>query len=581
MENLTTPEMREFDASCPAENWFLYWKTSSSLWEAKLREYQGVSPILVPIFWALHSDYVDHFDFGDQRPETNLKRLSDIARSLKQPIVFVVPITPAPFLTNGGVPSYLARQLSENQEQLAVSVVDSTDMINKIYSFYEPKVFQAYRKFVYQLGQYFSRAGISDPIYSLSCHRIEGGHIVSFFKDYSRSFRDGFSRYLKQIQDTEEERVRRLSQDAEGIKELKHEYSLLISSLYHDAAKEALAGNWRGVIPTCLIGGSSVDLFRRSFDQWDHEFDYFHPLMKSIVHGMYPSSILLGGKIKRKALGKALKDTVNQSFVREMLEDDYYSDESSLSYSPLVFFELSDGGQGHFSFERAMDQSGLTHFFETQFPWSYHISQEFNFELDDLENRKVYFFFGERIDDNGIKQILKLFMSGQRIFIDMHGISESVVKKFEYFLVENEIKKEQVNYISPVLKASLGEGLIITFDRSKLAQTSLIKRKGFWDTMIGYLDVKHMLIDSDADVQYFWMRRAANSFELSYEEIRRVHVYNPTSYKKKMRFKSTTGFAFLRSVDERHVELKSTPIGIELMLLPGGSITLDFGYFEP
>ena len=99
--------------------------------------------------------------------------------------------------------------------------------------------------------------------------------------------------------------------------------------------------------------------------------------------------------------------------------------------------------------------------------------------------------------------------------------------------------------------------------------------------MIGYLDVKHMLIDSDADVQYFWMRRAANSFELSYEEIRRVHVYNPTSYKKKMRFKSTTGFAFLRSVDERHVELKSTPIGIELMLLPGGSITLDFVYFEP
>ena len=159
-------------------------------------------------------------------------------------------------------------------------------------------------------------------------------------------------------------------------------------------------------------------------------------------------------------------------------EDYYYSDESSLSYSPLVFFELSDGGQGHFSFERAMDQSGLTHFFETQFPWSYHISQEFNFELDDLENRKVYFFFGERLDDNGIKQILKLFMSGQRIFIDMHGISESVVKKFEYFLVENEIKKEQVNYISPVLKASLGEGLIITFDRSKLAQTSLIRYIG-------------------------------------------------------------------------------------------------------
>ena len=99
--------------------------------------------------------------------------------------------------------------------------------------------------------------------------------------------------------------------------------------------------------------------------------------------------------------------------------------------------------------------------------------------------------------------------------------------------------------------------------------------------MVSYLDVKHMQVDQDTDVQYFWMKRAANSFELSYEEIRRVHVYNPTSYKKKMRFKSTSGFAFLRSIDEKFVELKSTPIGIELTLMPGGSITIDFGYFEP
>ena len=131
------------------------------------------------------------------------------------------------------------------------------------------------------------------------------------------------------------------------------------------------------------------------------------------------------------------------------------------------------------------------------------------------------------------------------------------------------------------MKASLGEGLVITYDRQRLAQTSLLKRKGFWQTMVSYLELKHMQVDQDSDVQFFWMKRAANSFELSYEEIRRVHVYNPTSYKKKMRFKSTAGFAFLRSVDEKFVEIKSTPIGIELLMMPGGSITIDFGCFEP
>lgn len=581
MENLTTPEMRDFDASCPAENWFLYWKTSSSLWETKLRDYQGVSPIIVPIFWALHSDYQDHYDFGHQKPETNLRRLSEIARSLGVKIVFAIPVSPAPFLTNGGVPSYLARQLSENQERLAVTVIDSVQMVNKVYSFYDPKVFQAYRKFVFQLGSYFSQAGISEAIYGLNCHRIEGGHIVSYFKDYSKSFQDGFARYIKQIKDSEPEKVQGLSHDEDSLVELKHEYSLLISSLYLDAAKETLAGNWRGELSTCLLGGSSVDLFRRSFDQWDHENDYFMPLMKSIVHGVYPSSILLDSKIKSKALGKALKDTVNQTFVRSLLDDDYYSDDSSLSYSPLVFFELNDWGEGHFSFENAMQESGLSHFFNSEYPWSYHISREYKQEFDDLENRKVFFFFGERLDQNGIKQILKLFMSGQRIFLDTHMMSDEVASKFRYFLVENEIKTEQVNYISPVMKASLGEGLVITYDRQKLAQTSLLKRKGFWQTMVSYLELKHMQVDQDSDVQFFWMKRAANSFELSYEEIRRVHVYNPTSYKKKMRFKSTAGFAFLRSVDEKFVEIKSTPIGIELLMMPGGSITIDFGCFEP
>ena len=61
---LTSPDMKEYDSVFPGENWFLYWKTSPSLWESKLREYSGPSPIFVPIYWGYHTDFEGDLDFG-------------------------------------------------------------------------------------------------------------------------------------------------------------------------------------------------------------------------------------------------------------------------------------------------------------------------------------------------------------------------------------------------------------------------------------------------------------------------------------------------------------------------------------
>lgn len=581
MENLTTPEIKEYDASLPGENWFFYWRTSSSLWEAKLKEYQGPTPLFVPINWAFHSEYSDFYDFGEQKPETNLARLSQIAANLGKPIIFLVPITPTPFMVNSGVPSYLARNLSENQDKVALAAFDSSSQLNKVFSYYDPKIFQAFRKFTYNLNSYFSRTGVTNSIYGLVTNRVEEGHIVSYFKDHSKVFEEGFNRYLKQIQDTEPEKIERLKNDAVYVKDLKHEYSLLISSLYLNGAEETLAAGWKGQIEICLLGGNSEDLFRRGFDSWESQDAYFEPLFKSVVYGVYPCSALLPARVKDRALEKALQDINTSRMVNSMLQEEFYSEDSSMSYSPLTYFEFADGGEGHFSFERAMEQSGLAHFFENEYPWSYNIRKEFQFEFDDLDTRKVYFFFGERLDQKSLNLILKLFMNGQKIFLDICHLDEKLAQKYESFLVENDITVEKINYLSLVTKASLGEGLILTFNRRSLGENSLIKRKGFWETMINYLDIKHMKVDCDQGVHYFWKARAANSYELNYEEIRRVFLYNPTSYKRKVQLKSSSFLAFIKSVDERNVAVKSTPIGIEILMYPGASVALDFGYFEP
>ena len=257
-----------------------------------------------------------------------------------------------------------------------------------------------------------------------------------------------------------------------------------------------------------------------------------------------------------------------------------YSDEFSLSFQPLVFFQLIDGGVGHFSFEHSMDESGLKYYFEKQFPWSFKITHEFNTPIEDMDERAVYFFCGRRLNQELFNKVLRLFMNGFKVFLDIADLDIEFERKLEVFFTENDLKTESINYISPVVKASLGEGLIITYDSQKLSSTSLIKRSNFWDTMIKFLGVKHLEVQTEEGVHHFWKTRSSNTYELSYEEIRRVSFYNPTSYKKKAHIVSSANFAFIKTIDQMNVEVKSTPIGIDLNLLPGSSVTLDFGYFE-
>lgn len=580
MQQLTTPKLKTNDAVLPGENWFFYWKTSPSLWEEKLKDYQGTNPIFVPINWALHSEYSDHFDFGQTKPETDLMRLLSCAKSLGKEIVFLIPISPTPFMSNGGIPSYLARNLSVNKEGLAMAVLDNNLNINRIYSFYDPRIFQAYRKFVRQLGQYFTQCGNSAAVYGLDCMRIEGGHIVSYFKDHSQVFDGGFNRYIKQLQDSEPEKVERLISEPAYEKHLKLEYYVLIKNLYIDAAKEFLAGSFGGIVKTCMLGGNSLDLFRRSRDLWESEQDYFTPLMKCVVNDVFPCTVLLSDRMKQASLGKAFDDIIDTTLVKTQLDDDYYSDESSLSFQPLVFFQLSDGGEGHFSFEQKMKDSGLKYYFEREFPWSYKIKKDFSTDIEDMDEKSIYFFFGERLNQKSFNKVLQFFMNGYRVFLDVSGLAKELHQRLDIFLTENSIKTEKINYISPVLKASLGEGLLISYDSTKLHSTSLVKRAGFWDTMIKYLNVKHLNVNAEEGVHFFWKTRSSNTYELNYEEIRRVSFYNPTSYKKKSQIASSPNFAFIKTVDQVNVDVKSTPIGIDLILLPGASVTLDFGYFE-
>lgn len=577
---LTTPELKTYDTVFPGETWFLYWRTSPSLWESKLREYQGATPIFIPLYWGLHSEHPDQFDFGTYRPETDLKRLSEAITASGKEAIFILPLVPAPFLPNGGVPSYVAKNIIINDDGLGCSVVDNEGRLNKLFSFYDPRVFQSFRKFVWNIGQYFSQKGISFEMYGADFGYLKEGIFSSYFYDKSVAFEQGFHRYLKQVEETEPENYERLKEDFSYEDTLKKKYANMIKDLYFQSAKESVPANWSGDLKFAFLGGCPDDIFARSSDMWEYHGDFFDPLFSVVVNNIVPVSTLLSPTMRKPILTRALKDVVSHNFLMSKLDNSIYDEDLQVSFRPLVYFDLYLNNESKQSSD-LINKGGIKYFFDREYHWMYRLNfSPFEFTGEEEDHHKINFFFGRLMDKKSFNEMLKLFLNGGKIFLDMNGLSTELDNKLNVFLTENSISVEKINYLTPILKAQIGEGKLITFDNDKLATNNTMKKVGFWQTMIKYLELRHLNLQVDDGVYYFWKHRVSNTYELDYEEIRRVSFYNPTSYKKKVHIVSSKNFAFLRSVDEQNVNVKSTPIGIDVELLPGGAVSLDFGYFE-
>jgi hypothetical protein len=577
---LTTPEIRDYDSVFPGENWFFYWKTSPSLWEAKLSEYTGALPLFVPIYWGFHSEHEDQYDFGTYKPETDLKRLLETAQRVGKEIVLMLPVSPSPFLPNGGIPSYLARTMAISEDGLALTVLDNESRMNKVYSYYDPRIFQAFRKFNWYLGQYLSQTGISCEVFGAEFGYLKNGNFISFIEDHSIAFEQGFNRYIKQLQETDPEEVQLLLDNPSYEVTFKKRFSHLIADLYQQAAQESVAGNWGRVIQFALLGGAPDDIFPRSSDLWEHEGNFFKPLLEILVNNITPCSVLLSPYLRRGTLIKSLNDLVTNSFVRSQMNNALYENDERVSFLPLVFFEIYTPDQDALRENNIVEKVGLTNFFKRDFQWTYRMQHHLGVTTDNDEIHKVHFLFGQFMTKDVFTTMLKLFMNGGRIFMDVANLDEDLKQKLNLFITENNIETESINYLTNIVKAQLGEGVLLLYDSEKLIENSLMRKIGFWETMIKYLNLKHLRVQNDEELYYLWKSRCSNTYELDYEEIRRVSFYNPTSYKKKAQVLTTNNFAFLKTIDQIHGNVKSTPVGIDIELLPGGSVSLDFGFYE-
>ena len=561
---------KTFDPLRPGEQWFYYWKTSAVLWESRILQFPKDQIIFLPIYWGLHAESVTSWDFGQIQPERDLLRLTQILTQHGRRFCWILPLSPAPFFPNGGIPAFSARSLALDKNGVQLAVLDHEMNLNKMFSFFDPKVFQSYTVFLKEFGTFLGKNKIKSAVWGAEFYFHQDGHNCSFLDDHSIAFEQGFSRFLKKDYPDGLE-----IQDAKSEKNLKQKYTQQVKQLFITTAEAALGPYWIGVQKIVTMGGSPKDTILRSIPNGKSQLDFAKDLFYQFTNSSIISSALLSPLEKKESLNWILLENFGTKEIEQRYQ--YFEDGRGLSdeFTPYGVIDLF-GNSSRFRFS----STKLIDYLNLNFRSLYRLQMELPFNSDwiDANQDRLKLFNGEELDRKTFSQILKLFMMGQRILLDRSGLSEELEKKLQIFLVENNIKIQFINFVTTIQICELGEGLLIIFEGDKLLDNP--QTEEFWPQIFKFFNLLQPEVKMDSDVFSVWKIRATSPHELSYLNVRRVNFYNPTSYKKSVSIKTHKHFAFMKMVDPTRANAKSTLSGVDVELLPNGKIALDFGHYE-
>lgn len=572
--NLTSFDaLSKNDVVFPGEQWFFYWKTSAAMWESKISMTPKDEVIFLPLYWGLHAPKDGEWDFGDLSPEADLRRLIDLCGTHRRQVAILLPMSPMPFLPNGGLPVHVTRHHAINSHGLMKAGVDHEGKLHKFYSFYGAKVFQSYLEFVDVLHRYLTKHKLHVPVYGLEGREFSV-HFNSTREDYSLAFDQSFARFLKQKMASESAP---LSDPKEEII-LKREFQETSGKLFSEASAEILQNWFRGQLNIVFIGSREDDLMTRSVGDGLSASEVMKQILICLNQGKLPSSALLTAHEKAPLLSRFLREQLSGSYLEREAGLKSRPEELTDELIPLEFFYLWEKDQQN---EHSFSAQGLVPHLDKYFRWSYRFLQHFETEFlgPDLEQERIKMARLQGLSRSEMAQLLKLFLMGQKVILDRSGWNEEQEKRFHLFLAENNLETQNVNFKTHIMITKLGEGRLFVYDGATLSTQTKADQTLFWQHLMNYLELKHLMPEIEEGIVWCWKVRATSHEDLNYQEIRRIYLYNPTSYRKTMLIPAQKSFAFLRQLDPMSAKVKSTPHGIEVELLPQGAVNLDFGKF--
>jgi len=537
------------------------------LWESYILLKDPAEIIVIPLYWGFHYEEREGWDFGNKNSERDLLKLIEILRNLSRKFCFLLPLTPAPFLTNGGIPATCARSLTVGYQGLSLSFLDSEENLNKIYTFFEPKVLQAFNDFCQVFADKLKKLKCSVPVYGAIFTYLEEKKEISFFEDRSLVFEQGFSRYLKKTYGDKLELEAPNEEEA-----LKIKFTSEIQSLFESTASSAFT-SWAGLKRISFLAGNLQHNIHRCLKSGSAILPLMSELETCFLSRRWVSSSLLAAGEKQNLLGQYLLDLFGPTEIEREFSLKGKQNVSEESWNYLELVSVFDDEKNDFV------QQGLMDFLNTNYRWAYRKYDQLIFEPDwiDENQDKIKFFQTKRMSKNRFVQVLKLFLMGQKIIIDSSDLTNELRSKWEIFLIENNLKTQKINFCTELTYTNLGEGMIILYEGKKLNLNDCQK---FWKKIFDFIKLPHLDFNFEEDIFGYWKFRTSTEFELNYLDVRRLNLYNPTSYKKQLKLDIKRGFVFMKVIDPHLASAKSVSQKLEIELLPQGKIALDFGHYQ-
>ena len=565
--------LSKFDVVFPGEQWFFYWKTSAAMWESKIASFPHDQVLFIPLYWGLHAPKEGEWDFGNITPEADLRRLIQVCESQRRQVAFLLPLSPMPFVPNGGMPVHVARTHSTNSFGLMKAGVDHEGKLHKFYSFYGGKVFQSYLEFVDVFHKFLTKYKIHAPVFGLEGREFDRD-FNSTREDYSPAFDQSFARFLKQKYAQNPDQLSDPKQEAI----LKKEFHETTGELFSESGAEILQNWWKDKLNIVFVGARETDLMVRSVGDGLSSKEVMLQILVCLNQGRIASTALLTQEEKNPLLRRFLREQLSGVYLERDAGLKSRPEELTDELIPLEFFYLWEKDQQH---AHSFKTQGFIPYLEKYFRWSYRFLQQFDSQFlgPDLEQERIKIARLQGLGRSEMAQLLKLFLMGQKVILDKSGWSEDQEKRFHLFIAENNLETQNVNFKTEIMITKLGEGRLFVYNGETLSTQSPKDQNAFWQNIMNYLELKHLMPEIEEDIIWCWKVKAISHEDLNYQEIRRIYLYNPTSYKKNLMIPGHKSFAFLRQLDPVSAKVKSTPQGVEVELLPQAAVNLDFGKF--
>ena len=400
-------------------------------------------------------------------------------------------------------------------------------------SFYDNRVFGQFSKFVGVVTEVLSDLDAPFSVCSIEHLFWEHESFKSTFFEHSPAQKEALNSFKNLQQVTGEDGQAR--------------FKKMLCSLYRKEVAKNFSSRYIGELKLGIIGASQIDTLDRLFNVVSFH-DYSILLNFCISNKIYPSVSLLGPHEISPVLGRQMADLVTTQFLEDCLDDGIVS-EGLDNFSCLNFMVMYKGSASEFipPWEKTSLYKNLDRFFNQNYSKTARELPSVT-DYDDESSDRVMMAPLCTFTLRDVQKVVYFFHQGEKLLLDTFQAPPEVLSEIDTLSLNSEVKKQKISLDVDLTIYQKNNGVLLLWSSDEVRQKSEILREDIWQSIFEALNLKNMSIQ-DEDVISFWRSRYPRSGELEYDEIRRVHFYNPTGMEKEIVAVVPQDFYLIKTLD--------------------------------